>query len=203
MSHFSEDIVGTRARFQRLSDSTVLYGWITEFGHDHVSVAVPARLFLQPGDRFVFQVHTTSATVRFIADYSGLGPVPEEAPIADFECVQLFKVLGRIEQGPAQEEGRLRLNNRPVEIAWDDKNIDGQLYDISPTGAGVITSQALESGIKVRVTVKDQARAITVEAEVRYSTSVEGQSELYRIGLKLVESSRLASAQWRSLLDVA
>ena len=202
---FAEEIVGKRARFQRVSDSKLLYGWVTHFGSDQITVSVGLNASIQVGDRFAFQVHTPSAAVRFIGDHAGIVPAADDASVAQSgsEANHLFKILGRIQHTPPQEEGRHRLDQRPVDIAVGDRTVSGQLYDVSPTGAGVIASESFEAGVRVKLTVQDQGRAITVEAEVRYATSAEGATGSFRIGMKLVESNRLACAQWRGLLDVA
>jgi|GEM_PF-5743951 len=197
-----EEIQGARSRFQRIGDAKLYHGWIETSVKDVLFVSAPANLSICTGEQFLFQAHTTTATIRFVASLI-TGTTPENVHPAINEEIYPFRIISRMECLPPMEEIRHRIDHRPISITRGDENFMGVLVDVSATGAAIHATEKFNVNDLITLHIEEKQRDIVVEAEVKYSFASKDGTTIYRTGLKLINCSRLVSAQWRGLLDAA
>src|SRR5690348_11557757 len=61
------EFVGSRARFQRLSDQRIFAGWLEKLVHNCVEITTEAPVDCAPNERVLFQIQGPSADAYIIA----------------------------------------------------------------------------------------------------------------------------------------
>lgn len=208
----SGEMIGTRVRFQRFSDSKIFHGWFQGFTTESFLVHAQVTTPLVIGDRFFFQVAAMDSDVRFIGDFLTVGPsdkarnlgdrLPSE--IEEDERELQFKLTGQIQFRPLTEEPRRRVGDRIVTIAeGSGAEVPALLSDVSPSGAGILCGKQFQKGQIIRLHLESLQRQSSFEAEVRYCVRSRGVPDMFKAGLKFREFGRVEEALWKSMLRQA
>lgn len=219
MRHFAtSDFIGTRARFQRFSDSKLFHGWIESFNLESVVVKAPTDVLIHKADRFIFHVNCTGAAGRFLADFQGMDgfemmrsfsvPMEKGSPSVSIidvpEARFMFKLMSQVEFEEPVENFRRMVDGWIVKIEDQaERTYTAYLSDVSDEGAGILSPQVFQRGQVVRVHLEASMRSLTIDAEVRYCVKSRLAPDMFKSGLKLREFGRLEGAIWRNFLKAA
>ena len=216
MGQFStHGFLGTRARFQRFSDSEVFRGWIDAFTIKLLCVRL-STANLNPGERFVFHVANGTCNARFIGDLLAksetdlkLPPslsslLPTETPEHAGAYQYHFRVASQFEYLPRSEEARIAMDGGIIEVNSEECGEDRVfLSDISEHGAGILGTSAYSRGAILSLKVSAARRTLELKGEVRYCIRSKIVPDMYKTGLKLDGLDRLEAAEWRNLMRAA
>lgn len=208
----SGEMIGTRVRFQRFSDSKIFNGWFQGFSSESFLIHAQVTAPLVIGDRFFFQVAAMDSDVRFIGDFLTVGPADKAQNLGDRLPSEIeederelqFKLTGQIQYRPLTEEPRRRVGDRIVTVS-DESRVESPalLSDVSPSGAGILGNRQFQKGQIIWLHLETMQRQTSFKAEVRYSVPSKSVPDMYKSGLKFHDFGRLEEALWKSMLRAA
>lgn len=174
-----------------MSDARILYGWVESASSDELTASIQTAGDIAVGDRLAFEIEGKSSTVLLQA----VLVQPLVRRFGTFRIVDISRVAD------ASNAPRIRTEGLTITLHTECGDIDGQVLDISLGGAGIELETSLDVGAVLPATFQSGDRQVEAAVEVRYCRSI--RDDLFRIGVKIGEMSRVHSARWAMLLDEA
>src|SRR5579862_6762162 len=146
--------VGSRVRFQRLSNQQVLAGWIQFLSPDRSIVAAEAPLEVEISERYLFQVQGPGADAYFLARSTCLpaevGRTTDGSSALKLEAmpefVYEFSPVSPFQFRRAQQQARKAIGRTIASIECDGRSRELLIVDASPDGIGVIALEDFKKG---------------------------------------------------------
>lgn len=202
------EFVGSRARFQRLSDQRVFSGWLKSMKNDRAILTAEEYLPVGQSERFLFQVQGPSADAYFIAAGSEV-PVtttPYVQGAAAQQIVNLaaltyeFCLVTQIQMRDAQQHARKSVRTMAASLQACGRTSDLLIADASSGGMGVIAWEEVMKGDVVRVELDCEALKASFMCEVRHCRPEQRLIGAYRVGLQFKNPDRISLVSWRKLI---
>ena len=209
--------MGTRVRYQRLSDARFFSGWVQSFRGGLVVVRSRNDVALLKGDEFLFHIYGQEAIAVFVGKFTGNDDL-EVMRTADFQYMASsqtqiitvkeldfeFEVTSQVRQHASSGDFRLSVSSMTAQIRIDEENtFEVSVLDISDKGIGMLSQNNLNRGDLVTVDLFTPAGLVTAPAEVRYCRPEIGVTGFYRLGLRILELERAALQRWKQALEEA
>lgn len=183
--------LGTRARFQRLTDAKFFSGWVRDLTNGDVRLAVKGEIAVTPGEPFVVQLFGKGQT-------------------AILKCKLTMVVgdqLGFIITSPAKimastENARTATQGMKAMVTSGDQQIEAAVLDVSATGVGLLMPNSLERGTTIMLQMDSPSGVVAATGEVRYSRQDPNYGDQYRTGIQLKELGRVDQARWNRMFDL-
>lgn len=185
-----KSFLGTRARFQRLSDAKFFAGWVRDFSASAIIVTLSSGAPMEPGDEFVFEVHGRSSHASFPAVLSMVS-----ADEFLFNIPQPMRLL------TTTEEARVYVQDMAGVLRGDCLELDVVVIDVSRHGAGLLAPIELRAGERVTIQVDTPNGVVSCHGEVRYCRPSRKHYGHFRAGLLLDDMARIEKARWLNLVD--
>lgn len=183
--------VGSRVSMQRLSDMEMFYGWVEGFKNNELRVRVTSKNNILPRD--VLQLELRAQR--------GAASIKVEARMFLDACVVL-SLPERIQVRPPEDNMRLQLARVAASLMIGGRQHEAFIVDASPLGAGLLTSQSLDPGTPLQLTVQTDQGPMTASGTVVYCEMRTDQENEFRMGLRFDPLPRLSKARWDAVLDV-
>jgi hypothetical protein len=199
------DFIGTRVRFQRLTDARLFNGWLDDFRGSMLTVQTVDDLTDDVGARFNFEAFGLGVTAVFEAKLALVAQRPVhtagvEGALALSQApgwtTLHFRVEGSLRCVTSEESFRIRVQEMVATLVTPHGEEQVRLIDVGPKGFGAVTSQPYEPGSLVGFLVQTASGRIVGQAEVRYCRESAGQDGPYRIGVQLARMPRLDGPRW-------
>jgi len=182
-------IVGTRCRLQRHRDLKFFSGWVEAHKDDLIVVVAKDTSPMSVGERYRFEAAADRAAIGFDAILVS----------KDLQILRMQPTSDVHVNTPGQEP-RYRVEGMTVEIHGPDGESEGDVVDISLSGAGLLSFDSIQRFAKVRVVIRHSAHAIESIGHVRYCRPNPDLKGTYRIGLQLNFEDRLTKAMWSRIV---
>lgn len=197
------DFIGTRVRFQRLTDAQIFNGWVDDFRGNILAVQTPENFVDDAGARFSFEAFGLGVTAVFEAKLALVAqssvPVTDGAlalaPVQRWTTVH-FKVEGSLRCVCSDESFRIRVNDMTANLVTPNGEEEVKLIDVGPVGFGAQTSQPYEPGTIVGFYLTTPVGRVVGQAEVRYCRATDDTDGSYRVGFQLARMPRLDGPRW-------
>lgn len=199
------DFIGTRVRFQRLTDARLFNGWLDDFRGTMLSVQTVEDLTDDVGARFSFEAFGLGVTAVFEAKLALVAQKPARAPEVEGALAIChapgwttlhFRLEGSLRCVTSDESFRIRVQEMAATLVTPHGEEQVRLIDVGPKGFGAVTSQPYEPGSLVGFVVQTATGRIVGQAEIRYCRESSGQDGPYRIGVLLTRMPRLDGPRW-------
>ncbi len=197
------DFIGTRVRFQRLSDAQLFNGWVDDFRGSILAVQTVESLVDDAGAKFSFEAFGLGVTAVFEAKLALVAhsrvPVTDGAlALASSEgwTTIHFKVEGSLRCVSSDESFRIRVNDMSANLVTPSGEEEVKLIDVGPVGFGALTSQPYEPGTILGFYLQTPAGRVVGQAEVRYCRAGDSDAGTYRVGFQLARMPRLDGPRW-------
>lgn len=212
-----EELVGSRTRFQRITDASVNYGWLTRVEELSLTVTSDSEDCLEQGERFLFEVVGGGCRALFHAklrEFGGIGEplATEEAeptegegqPVVKVANAELrFSIESQVLFTKSDESPRRLADGMRLTLQDGDQEIEADVIDMSVGGIGIATDKPLHRGAIVMLRLDSPSGEIEGAGEVRYCKQAKGGERGYRIGLKFTELGRLDRPKWTRFFEAA
>lgn len=208
-----ENFVGTRARFQRLSDAKLFTGWIESAEGNDLEVSTLTNSAVTPGDEFRIEGygHKVSMTVTARLKEIGKLDLATEARICGIEGttakiveakrIRLKMVACAPTRFAATEESlRIKVPLFPVKTIQGGTTTEGYCVDIGPQGFGMVSTGRLCPGEPVTADIVTPNGVVSCAGEVRYSLEDRDREGMYRSGIEILSMERRMAPRWEMLL---
>lgn len=197
------DFIGTRVRFQRLSDAQLFNGWVDDFRGNILAIQTADNLVDDAGARFSFEAFGLGVTAVFEAKLAlvaqSRSPQTDGAlALASSETWSTvhFRVEGSLRCVSSDESFRIRVNDMSANLVTPNGEEEVKLIDVGPVGFGALASQPYEPGTIVGFYLNTPAGRVVGQAEVRYCRAGETDTGFYRVGFQLARMPRLDGPRW-------
>lgn len=211
----ARDFVGTRCRLQRLRDAKVFNGWIESFFGTSLDVSTSTEASVQIGDEFriegfghhiavVMTARVEDVGVLDMLNSSQLVEVVEgtNARIIEVRKSSLkFVVSGPLRFSASPESVRLLSPDLPVAIGAGPREVSGIAVDVSPNGMGCVSTEQIEPGSQVAVTVTTPGGSVRAQALVRYCRKDADRQGHFRFGLMFTDMGRVERPRWEKFIS--
>jgi hypothetical protein len=114
-----------------------------------------------------------------------------------------LEIIEPIRTGAAPEAPRYHVEGVIVEVNLDWLQLREQVLDVSATGLAFLSKAMLEVGSTIDMIVHTDGAKIPLSGEIRYCRKAPAHGDLYRVGVKIGELSRLDAAKWSRIRDAA
>jgi hypothetical protein len=179
----------TRARFQRLGDAKLLYGWVQEVTEQKVVVEIDSEVSLQVGDQFQFDLIGFSRRVMFQA-----------ALVAATNGRYGFRLTSRPQFAAVSESVRVSLRGVGVTIESPDGPKTATVLDASPGGMGLLLDEKPSAGEEMTLRFNTSPETITARVVVRYARPTP-DGKRFRAGVQILEMNRIDRGRWMKLFE--
>jgi len=203
------EFIGSRARFQRLSDQRVFAGWLQRLDNCQALVTAEEPLSLDDGERFLFQVQGPSADAYFIAGSSGI-PATQTTYVHGATAKQLvelaalnyeFSLVTQVQMRDAQQQARKAIETTVAKLQACGRTSEVLIADASGDGMGVIAWEELKKGDVVQVEIKFKNFQSSFQCDVRHCRPEQRLIGAYRVGLQFRNADRIGLVSWRNLIN--
>ncbi len=184
-----KQIVGTRCRLQRHQDLKFFSGWVEAYKDDAVVVVAKDTSPMSLGERYRFEAAADRATVGFDAVLVSKDP-----------RILRMQPDSKVHVNTPGQEPRYRVEGMTMVMQGLDGESEGEVVDISMSGAGLLSFDTVQRFAKVRVVIRYSANMIECTGHVRYCRPNPDLKGTYRIGLQLDFEDRLAKAMWSRIV---
>jgi hypothetical protein len=199
------DFIGTRVRFQRLTDARLFNGWLDDFRGNVLAVQTVEDLADDVGAKFSFEAFGLGVTAIFEARLALIAQRPAVQDVTDGSLAVArldgwstlhFKVEGSLRCVTSEESFRVRVQDMNATLVSRDGEEQVRLIDVGPMGFGAATSQPYEPGSLVGFVVHTGSGRVVGQAEIRYCRETTGADGPYRVGAQLARMPRLDGPRW-------
>lgn len=199
------DFIGTRVRFQRLTDARLFNGWLDDFRGNLLAVQTVDDLTDDVGARFSFEAFGLGVTAVFEAKLALVAQRPSQSPAVEGALALStspgwttlhFRVEGPLRCVTSEESFRVRVQDMGATLVTPHGEEQVRIIDVGPKGFGAVTSQPYEPGSLVGFVVQTAGGRVVGQAEIRYCRETSGPDGPYRIGAQLARMPRLDGPRW-------
>jgi hypothetical protein len=180
----------TRTRLQRLNDAKFFSGWVTDFDEVEVRIRLNVSGECEPGDRFLVEIYGTKAVASFQA----------EIEIAFDNQVHLA-ITPPVKYRSTTETARMSVSDMYGVIEYDGSEMDARVADISREGMGLVVKSLIPKDAEVTYRIASPVGEVRGLGQVRYCRMDPSGNGLYRLGLRILQLSRIEQAKWLRLVD--
>lgn len=207
--------IGTRVRFQRMSDCRLFHGWVQELDNDMLVVRTSPDVAVMDGDSFRFEINGPDQVLMFTGQLVGgshleLMRMSVNQSIREVRNKILsagdlefeFLITTAIATRSAQEEPRFAVQSAQGQFTYEGGSAEVILLDASLGGLGLRTDQNIPKGTVGLVRIETPHGAVTLKAIVQYCRSEGGGGahDTFRLGMKIEEIDRLGQARWNQMM---
>ena len=203
--------VGTRGKFNRLSDRQSFGGWIEEISPLNIVMRWTPTVAIYPRDEFQFMLYGEVETAHFEAQFQKVLPLTTHhgrkqslavgALIEVDETLLEFAILSPIDFDRGNNSIR-RYAGSVLGIARSGgKTADICVLEASKPGIGFISDRQFEIGEEITIELEHEKFTISVQAEVRHSNEYCAMAGMFRTGVRLLNLDRLTQAKWNNLFS--
>jgi hypothetical protein len=179
-----------RTRLQRLSDAKFFSGWVTDLDDTELRVRLNVSGECEPGDQFLVEIFGNEVNASFKAGLS-----------VSFDNQAYLTILSPIQHRAATESARLSVSDMFGNVTTDETEVDVRVVDISRQGMGIIVRIPLTKGSQIRYKVISPVGELHGQAQVRYCRLDPTGNGLYRVGLRILDLTRVEQAKWHRLVE--
>jgi len=179
-----------RTRLQRLSDAKFFSGWVTDLDETEVRVRLNVAGECEPGDQFLVEIFGNEVNASFKAGLS-----------VSFDNQAYLTILSPIQHRAATESARLSVSDMFGNVVNEDSEVDVRVVDISRHGMGMIVRIPLTKGSQLKYKVISPVGELHGQGQVRYCRLDPSGNGLYRVGVRILELSRVDQAKWTRLIE--
>lgn len=208
----AQDFVGTRARFQRLSDAKIFNGWIERIFGNKIELSTRTDSTVAAGDQFRVEAFGHFISMVFTAEleetevydvisqnYAAL----EEGGTATVQTTRLTFQMGvksSVRFSASSEPVRVQVPELPICLNQGETNIDGIVVDVAPNGMGVVSPERFEVDQQLEICMETSHGEIKGTCNVRYCKPDIDRDGFYRTGLMFVDLGRIERPRWERFL---
>ncbi len=204
----AKDFVGTRARFQRLSDAKIFNGWVDQFYGNTVIVTTSADAPVELGDEFRVEGFGNQISVVFNAKLSsadGVTSLLHAAAAVDGSSARMLEplkstlkmvVTSPVRYSASQESVRYQVEGMFTGIAVNGEVISAFTVDVAPNGIGAVCKTEIEPGSATTIAIQTGLGPVKAEAVVRYCRAEKDREGYFRIGLMFTNMGRIERPRW-------
>lgn len=187
------DLKKCRISIQRLSDSKLFYGWISDVKSGQLAfIEVSSGEGLKVGDLLRVEVDAPKATGSFHASV-----VRSDSTACAIHVSEEIGIL------PYHNESRKKISGLVAHIRLPWIELAEPVQDISSHGVSILAKAPLETDEHVDVKLEFDGREVEVGATVRYCRKIDSETGKYRIGFLVDQPTRLEQAKWQKIVDEA
>lgn len=203
------EFIGSRVRFQRLSDQRVFSGWLQTLRNDNVAITVEDDLHVAPDERYLFQIQGPSADAYFIATSGGVpisatpyvhGATAKQVVDLPALCYE-FELITQIQMRDSQQSARKTVSTMVANLSACGRTSEVLISDASAGGMGVIAWEEVRKGDVVQVEIRSAEIDASFNCEVRHCRPEQRLIGAYRVGLQFQKPDRLSLVAWRKLIN--
>jgi hypothetical protein len=205
----AQDFVGTRARFQRLSDAKLFAGWIEDFFGNNVVISTNTNHSVQIGDEFRFEGFGNHIAVVFVARLEAVGKLDlakesvvtavegTNARIVEAKRVRLeLQVSSPVRFSASKENLRMLVSDVFTVLNEGERQIEAVVIDVAKQGIGLVSKSNVKPKEYVSVRMETRLGAIEAKGNVRYCTIDKDRVGFYRIGIMFTDMDRVNRPRW-------
>lgn len=195
----SQVFIGTRCRLCRHKDARFINGWIEFFRGESLLVLTEDASGCEPGDHLFLEAY--GHRVKGSADTTLVAVSADDEGEENSGTTKLSLRLNEtIRVTDHNEPSRVLVRGMGAEITFNGTAIRAKVRDVSVNGVGIVSEQEVPKGSEIGIVIGTAMGPIKAQGKVRH---VRKANDEFRLGIELVQLSRLDGSRWRKLMGEA
>lgn len=190
--------IGTRCRLCRHRDAKFVNGWIQFFRDESLVIATDDFQGSEPGDDFFIEAYGPKIKGSVNATATSITRGQEAEGTTRAQLSLRLKEPIRISEHT--EASRQLVTGMSADVKFEAVELTAKVRDVSLAGVGLVCEQSVAPGTELTLAIGTPVGTITANGIVRHVREVNGA---FRVGVELVELSRLDGSRWRKLMGEA
>lgn len=202
-----KQFTNVRVRMQRMGELRAHYGWVERYEPGFVSVWLLESEEIQPGQRYYFEIYGMENSLAFegvMEGYADLRPATTVGPEdSSSEICYGFQIVGALQIQPAKEDCRRFVGSIKATVLHRQEELESQLIDISPHGAGIRMPARPRIGDPIRLKLRVPGKKLVIGGHVRYARRDAMDPDQYRVGVRFDVISEEDRLTWNEVVMAA
>lgn len=202
-----KQFTNVRVRLQRIGELHAYYGWVERFQAGFVSVWLPESEEIQVGQRYYFEIYGMESSIAFEGLMEGYADSRVSIAKSDGEPASEvcygFQIHGSLQIQPSKEDCRRFVGGLKATVMHRQEEMDVQLIDISPHGAGIRMPARPRIGDPISLQLRVPGKRLAIQGYVRYARRDACQPDHFRVGVRFDSISEEDRKSWNDVVMAA